>query len=643
MKQDQPLQRYEGNRAYPGAIREAMVDAFSKAPSFGESVVDNFYAGMVTDLSAIEAGLNLEKPENEEKSTTAHQALEFIEMKMNRGELTGAQKATRFIPNMIANGIGMMAGAPETMFLGLGAGSVARTAVTAGAKYLPDAITNYTARQLSTTAFGKSLPAFIGKESVGSLVTKSAAVSQEGSAFMLPAEVVEAYDSEKNKFSMNKFANAYVANAGLTLGLAAVPYAAGVVWGKGLGLIRAGKEISPAIPGEATKADYQFLNKALDEGHITPEQHAWYTEYLKDPEDPSLTARATKVLKDLGHPVDVAKNEVYFEVLSPQDVTNLKKGIEDQVFSNIPEKYRNSLSDFVLHNRFDELRESNKKQLDGLRGFVHYMNKRLERKPMEMDKLKRLTDRVLKKNIGREHPLSHDSLYKAHKRGELQAHEVPKSVAQRVRQEDKIKDLQRRNIDGRHDTKISELESKKKPLLHPKEELAEIERKLIKEDGTPDHLLRTKEYHRLKTLAKVSPRAKGLLDRVEHAHEYNRQSVFKDVVQTMTEILDSDASTYAKPQNVINYLKEKIDSGIKKAQYAEVAKKSFEELEEAAKVPTDAEGFINELIGKTSDIKPTDLRNELREAVDRYREFSDKRGVVKSMIDCLIGKAYAAA
>ena len=153
--------------------------------------------------------------------------------------------------------------------------------------------------------------------------------------------------------------------------------------------------------------------------------------------------------------------------------------------------------------------------------------------------------------------------------------------------------------------RISELESKLPRVLTPKEELRHLRETLLGREGLPKNFERSPEYHRLVDLSHVWRNARTLLDRVHLELEYNRQSAFRDLAHLTLNIADSDYPRLAKPENVTDYLKRRIEGNLNKVEPIEDMTRAVEDQQ---RVPADADAILTEQEAQLSNSKSPRLQ-----------------------------------
>ena len=182
--------------------------------------------------------------------------------------------------------------------------------------------------------------------------------------------------------------------------------------------------------------------------------------------------------------------------------------------------------------------------------------------------------------------------------------------------------------------KLQRLKRVSPKILTPKEELENIRKTLITDKGLPKNWERSNDYHRLLDLAHVWHNARTLLDRVNMERDYQAQEAYRNVADTIIKIADSDLPRLAKPDNVTNYLKARIEGNILKKEPIEFAE---EKARAATEIPKDADEVLNQQEAEVKNSKAQGLSQEFRDASDKYREFKESEGIFKNLISCVMG------
>lgn len=184
----------------------------------------------------------------------------------------------------------------------------------------------------------------------------------------------------------------------------------------------------------------------------------------------------------------------------------------------------------------------------------------------------------------------------------------------------------------RLETKMKDIRSKMENILHPDDELKQIEKSLIKDDGLPKNFRSTKEYQRLHDLAQVSDRAKMLLHHVELLREYEKQEGYKNIADLMIQLSEKGFRQLADGDRVVSYLKNRVEQ-------ASGLKPKIEEKAEAAKapdVPQDAEKLLEEQ-AKEQKTESEAHKEAYDQAKSKFDEFKKSESIFKNFINCVMG------
>jgi hypothetical protein len=607
---------------------------------------------------------------------------------------------------------------------GGGAGDLAATAATRGAESaLPDAAGVFMRKPLKdmlSEPMANYVPGKVGNLSAGVIADKTLQNFGIGAGAAVPQSIVDNYNQDSNHIQWGGVAREAGEMGGFGIAIGAVPFAFGMLRGK----VNDALGIEPGTDPTMTE-----LDRALDAGHITPDEHQWYQDYLQQQKTPGspaemqdLQKRATQIVNDNGTQANTSTNEVPFDILKPDDIDNLKGVVADQVTNaDMPEDIRTSLSDFVVNKRMDDL-TSDPNSLDGVRGYVDFVNHKLEAKPEKLAEADQILDDHLMKsvkdnmpfsqkeimkhikqagfeqshldqlpvtipenikarvknvrdidNIKKENTIlqrkyeraknqkyaskikanelkietltknSHDYLQKMNRSEEAQSHvkewqdriEKYKSENVKLAQLDKTIKSGKKFTDriAANEQRIKDLEESAPKILTPKEELAQIRSDLL-DNGLPRNFERSPQYHRLLDLSNVWHNAHTLLDRIHLEHEYNRQQAFSTLANQVLKIADSNSSNLAKPENVMDYLKKRIEGTFSKPERVQDVTKQVTESE---KVPTDAESILDEQAARVRETQAEDFSKEYEAASDKFKEFKANDGLFKNLISCVLG------
>jgi hypothetical protein len=619
-----------------------IADTLLTKPGVAQSAYDNFVQGATTSSAAqVAIGNQLsEKPEGEALLT----ARKILEFQNENPEMGYGQKGLNFVSNMIGQVYD-----PASLLFG-GIGSVAGRTITAGAAaILPAAVSSAVKLPLSEI-FGKIgqkyLPERIGKEGADEALSLSLIGKQGTHVFTsfagvgVPQAVAENYNLDTNHISWGGVARSATEMGAYGLAFGSVPFAYGIIKGK----MRRGL-------GEEAFSTPSAADSALEKGLISPDEHKWYVDYLEHQKAPAdaekateLQERATQLIGKNDHEVDTVNHEAPVSVVSADQMENLKAVLADQVASDLPAEYRTSMSDFVIHNEVDNLRDQTV-SIDGLRGYSEVIEGKLKEKPRKIAEANKILDDHMLKSVKDNMPFSQKNVMKGIKQGGFEASHIqhipliiPENLIRRVKLLDKISKfkskIKKYGANAQTERRIKELEDKLPKVLTPKEELVHLKEKLLTEKGLPKNWKNSEAYSRLQELAQVWHNARTLLDRVHLEHEYENQEAIKSMVDQLLNIVDGDLPRIAKRENVMEYLKQRIDNKIEKPASIEQLNT---EVNKQLEVPQDASAILKNERESFEAKGKSDLYKEFEHSADLYEEFKASPNIFKTLISCVLG------
>jgi len=629
-------------------------DAMNETPSASRSVFDSMAAGFATPVVALNMLDDEFRKKPEGKAILS--SLEAINLQKQAPGIGWTQWLANEGAGMLGFGLN-----PLTWGAGEVGGLAAQGVVNAGAKglskVLPDAASVFMRKPLNevlSKSIGQYLPSQIGKEGseralgLGLLSEKTLETFGVGAGAGVPQGIVDNFEKDTGHIKWGGVARESAEMGGLGLAIGAIPFTWGILRGKiNRGL---GNPVDGAV-------DHSALDKALEKKYITPEEHAWYSDLLEHQQNPGdekmtkeLQSRGSSIINQNGHRANTVSNEALFDILTGDDVSNLHGVIADQLASaHLPEEQRMALSNYIIHNRMDYLRRD-PKSLDGIRGYVDFINHKLNEKPSKLAEADRILDEHLMKGAKENMPFSQKELFKMMKKSGFESSHIahlpvtiPENIGSHLKLLEKISKLKeklrkekRRGLPENKQTirRVVELEHKLPKILTPKEELAVLRDKLIGKKGLPPNWERSSAYHRLIDLSHVWHNAQTLLDRVHIEDEYNRQEAFRDISHQVLRMSDSEQPTLAKPENVVDYLKKRIESNISRLEpIADINAEVAEKL----KVPTDSNEILLEQEHQLKDVKAEDAKKEFEQSSDKFKEFKSSENIFKNLISCVMG------
>lgn len=702
-------------------------DAMNETPSASRSVFDSMAAGFATPVVALNMLDDEFRKKPEGKAILS--SLEAINLQKQAPGIGWTQWLANEGAGMLGFGLN-----PLTWGAGEVGGLAAQGVVNAGAKglskVLPDAASVFMRKPLNevlSKSIGQYLPSQIGKEGseralgLGLLSEKTLETFGVGAGAGVPQGIVDNFEKDTGHIKWGGVARESAEMGGLGLAIGAIPFTWGILRGK------INRGLGNPVDGVV---DHSALDKALEKKYITPEEHAWYSDLLENQQNPGdeklsekLKKSGTNIIQQNGHKVNSIYNEALFEILNGGDVSNLHGVIADQLASaHLPEGQRMALSDYIIHNRMDTLR-SNPQSLDGLRGYVDFINHKLRQKDSKLAEADRILVDHLLKGAKENMPFSQKELFKMMRKSGFEASHIQhlpvtipeeigvhlkvkervealekinsqlkrqyekarnpkytdqikdkykriatlnrnmkdyldkmnrtveahaqvkdweerivqlKNQIEELKEKDKLIKSGKRFLDKieKNENKIKEMQEKLPKILTPKEELSSLKNKLIGKKGLLPNWQRSAAYHRLVDLSHVWHNAKTLLDRIHLEDEYNRQEAFRDISHQVLKMSDSEQPTLAKPENVVDYLKKRIESNISRLEpIADINAEVTEKL----KVPTDSNEILLEQAHQLKDVKAEDSKKDFEQSSDKFKEFKSSENIFKNLISCVMG------
>lgn len=625
-------------------------------PSTGESMVSSFKADYMAPFLLVPG---LDKQKRQEMADRVDSLR--IEAQGRAGEQGLGQESSNWVAGMAGSILN-----PLSLATGEAAGVAAKAILPrVGAftgRYLPSQGTALLSRSVGDIVGGRA-PGFIADETAASLSQKAVSGFAQATAFSLPGEVANTYDKKTDSFNWWGGIKSSFADGGFGLALMSAPYLGGILWGKFFkGAV---DHAEMPLPGEKPTFSEEHIDNAVKSKSLTPQEGQWFKDYFfKGDTNENLASRATEMLVKDGHPVDSATNQVMFKILHPDDVNNLQSGVADSLAaSHIQDNMKGLITDYISKNRMDGLRENPTSVTDGLKGVVNFVRKRLAKQPEEMVDFHKIMRRLLPENLKEENPFTQNKLYRRMKSGERTGLTVPEHVEKRLSQESRIeqvrqqKDQANKNFDKtgkmkyqataqRLYTKMTELGTKVEPLLSHKAEVEHLRSKLLPEGKVADNFKAKREYQRLSDLTRVRNDARKLMHEVNLKHEYEMHDAYATVLDTITKVMRSEFGKLAKPENVNDYMRERIQGRIPELQNRElsavkeevkVAKEKVTKAYDETKSPEGRSKAVETFDEEMKETKASEINGEYKEVKAQYDEFKDNENVFSSLIKCVLG------
>jgi hypothetical protein len=629
-------------------------------PSLGQTVTSSFESSFFEPLE-----LTIDKPGK------FREQLDVLKKEASIGDQSLSQKTL--------NGISSLAGSilnPYSIIAGEGLGGLARAGVAKAApyvgKYLPSEVKSFVNKPLHEIIEANA-PNYFSKHSINEVGKGAANVFAQGTGFTLPEKIAETYDPKTDKFNYFGGVKSSFADGGLALMLTSVPYTAGVIWSK-ISKAKISEAISPKVSEVASHAEmplpgegvhlHSVIDQALEEKRITPDEAQWAKDYFaKSVDNKELTERATKLLADNGHDVDSANNKVILKLFNKDDAEQVQSVLGDQLAAtHIPEDVRKSMLDFVAGNKVDNWRSMPKEVIDGVKGVVSFLKKRLEKAPEERIDIHGLVRRYFPESKKQSNPFTQKKLYEAITKEGRTGLTVPSHIKDKLSHEAKLKKINQK-ISGykkelentgkskykklieRNEKELERLGSSKE-LLSYKDEIEHIKSKLLPEGKVAQNFKTMNEYHRLHDLTRVKTSARALMHEVHLAHEHELHKSYATLLDTITKVVDSGMGRIGKTNNVIDYMNERIKNKVPELENIEAKdvkedvkitrekiNKGFEEV----KSPDGRKEAIERFDRDMEETAADHIKEEFEQLKNQYKEFVDKTNIFKTAVQCAIG------
>ena len=635
--------------------QEYYADSLLTKPTVAHSVFTNLSMGFATPIVALNMldHTYAQKPEGQAMIS----ALESMQLENETPGVGWGQLAANQAANMVGFGLN-----PVTWAFA-GAGNLAAKGATSVATRLAPSAASIFMRtpltELLGQPIGKYVPGLYGKEklplSLGLIGEKALDTFTSFAGAGIPQGIVDNFNQDSDHINWGGVARESGEMGGFGLAIGSIPFAFGLLRGK---INRAiGDVVNEPITTEK-------LNQALEAGDITADEHKWYSDYLSHSSNPKenpnalndLQTKATEIINKNGSDANTVTHEAPFDILKPSDIENLKGAASDQLVADVPKEFKTSLSDFMVNNRLDEIREDSTK-LDGVRGYVDFVKEKLKTKSEKLAEADKILDKHLFKSVKENMPLSQKSLLKMMKKTRFESSHIkhlplniPENIKSIFKRDDKISLLQKKLKVYEKEVKagkkgfyekvlsvksqIEKIQTNVPKILTPKEELTDIRNKLLTDKGLPNNWERSPTYHRLLDLAHVWKNAKSLVDRVHLERDFEKQEAFMNLADHVLKVSDSNITRMTKPSDVLNYLKARLE---RKILHEEPIKDINQKVKEQNQVPPDADSILQEQELKVRESKSEELSKEFDKSSEKFKEFKSSENIFKNLISCVLG------
>lgn len=493
--------------------------------------------------------------------------------------------------NSISGDIGSVAGFalnPLNWVTGGMGGSLADGFASAGARILP--------------GLAAKTPAIVGMAS-------KAAIS--GAVSLLPSTIPGGYNPSTNSIDWGGVAKSTGYGVGMGMALGAGLVGLGIAGGKAYAFVKAKNDAEPMAdntgsesgvnpqeteenqqtqPGpqngqNLSQSDY---DDALNAKAITPDEHGVLTAKLNGVDNQTLQALGSKVAAKNG-----VNGDVNITFLKPSDLQNLSTIAGDGLAADIAPELKSALSDYVLNQNIDAIRQDPVK-MAALQGFSDHMEGRLAHQADELGQLDQEANQMKSASLPPEQEIK---LLNAVRQDHLEnvKNEMQKLGSPTIQA---MKDSEGKwvALEGSHRLtaakelgiipKVEEVmqstpnedkemflksfgnaNARRVPLklrfgedITP--EIDNLREKLTQPNITRDNLY-YKDYKRLSQLAIDNPYAEAVLNRVNQGAKYNEQSAFKTIADNLLEMNKQGIAPQAALDKVQDYLKARNGSKVK--------------------------------------------------------------------------------
>lgn len=633
-------------------------DSLLTKPTVTQSVFENMAAGFATPFAATQ--IVSDQLSQHPEGAAAKSALDSLDLQNATPGTTNFQRYANEGANMIGFALNPMSwllgegGGVAGRVLGRGIGRVG-TAATGVPFDAASVFARTPLKEMVNKRLSEFVPETIGKVgeekalTLGLVSDKAAAAFGTLAGAGVPQAIVDNYQADTNHIEWGGTAREMGEMGAFGIAIGSIPFAWGVLRGK----------VNRGLAEDASSAlTLDKVNAGLAKGLISQDEHAWLTDYLthlNNPGDAKMGAdlkdRASELINANGHKANTISNEAMFEMLTPDNMKNLQSVIADQLTGEVPEQFREALSNFIIHNRLDEMRQE-PNSLDGVRGYVDFVAEKLRNREAKVAEANKILDDHLTKGAKENLPFSQKELLRHFKRAQFEASHVkqlpvviPDNMINHLKVLDKINRLKdklakqkRKNPEVAPNKqtlrRIEELKNSLPKILTPKEELLHIKNKLLTPQGLSKGWEHSNEYHRLLDLSNVWHNAKTLLDRIHLENQYERQNAFHDLAKNILNIADSDLPNLADRENVMDYLRSRIEG---KLSQAEDAGEVSIAADKSREVPTDAEGILSDQKQQIENTSADDARDEFDSSLEKFNEFQTSPTIFKNLLSCVMG------
>ena len=343
----------------------------------------------------------------------------------------------------------------------------------------------------------------------------------------------------------------------------------------------------------------------------------------------------------------------------------MQTAVADKLAANLPDNIKSLYQDFINHARIDDMRADPNAPsvIDGLKGVVSFVQKRLAKEPEEMVNFHKIMRRLLPENLKEENPFTQTKILRGEKKAGRTGMTVPYQVGKRMKQEERINRIKQQNRDylrqfektskpryqqliSRNQERINELSEKLEPLLSHKEEIEYLREKLLPEGKVANNFKSTTAYQRLLDLTRVRNDARALMHEVHLKNEYELHDAYATLLDTITKVMRSEFGKLAKVENINDYMRERIQSASPQLKNLEMesvkkevteARVKMDRSYEETKTPEGQDRAIQAMDEEMKETSSSDNKKEYDEIKNQFNESKENENVFSNLIKCVLG------
>lgn len=319
-----------------------------------------------------------------------------------------------------------------------------------------------------------------------------------------------------------------------------------------------------------------FAEDALNKGKITKEEHNWYKNLIEHPEKENEHLKGSfSLLKKDGHTINVMTGKIVVPYITKDELEKMQSLFYDQAFSEVEPAYQNAATHFVAHEIID-------RHIQMVRDHPTMMG-------------------IIKENIN-------------YLDGEFKRHnQILK------------------NIDNYFEEKISREED----YLTP-EEYKELSQ--LKKNFSSKIDLSFKNLERLRELAEKNKEGEKLIAQLHAKESLAEQKAYADFYRGVIKAAESALYEKANPENLITYLKQKIEGkGSIPAIQEEMERSDVLLKERTQSTASVEEKSLDDNFRKINENEniSSEHKDDFNKTYERIRQFQGSKEAQENLIKCV--------